>query len=802
MRWRDKLRTEEAELVLGVADKEVPQSTRDTAQLGLRKATFGEVLSLRNTLSPRDQAVRKAQLDSFVRLVPVTVLTQLVAAAVLVAEFRETVDSLSLGLWFGAVTGVCFVRFVRAVRLRRDRDYARASPAKLITICALVAALAALWLIPVTFWFHTAGADQRLFLSVLIAALMSAGTLTLVSVPPAAIIYVSIMLVATTMLTVQLDREPLLFLVLAYAGMLGSAVIVNARQFIDHIRARFELEERGEIIQLLREFQASGSGGLWELDSDLNLVNISVDLARAIGRPIVEMIGMPAAELIDPERRTSHFSTGMRTLFAHFEAGTPFRDLAIPALLSGRWWSLSGQPIRDRDGVLLGWRGVGSDITDLRLSGDDAVRSARRDPLTGLANRLLVRELLEETLLMQWRKGGTCGLLLVDLDRFKLVNDTLGHAIGDQLLVEVARRLERSVGASGRVGRLGGDEFAIVWQGDASRETLRLLAEQIIADLSLGFSIGATRLHVGATLGIAVGPGDGAREEQLMQSADLALYRAKAAGRGGYALFESYMFDEAEDRRLLEHDVRTAFHENKLRLAYQPIVDALTGIEVGREALLRWCHPSRGEISPDLFVPIIEDAGLIHQIGDWVIREACEEAATWPKNLTVAVNVSAAQLSGLGLTQTVLGALASSGLDAERLELEVTESVFLGDDIATLASLERLCTLGVGMVLDDFGKGYSSFGYLSRARFAKIKIDQSFVRAAAQGERESLAIVEAILALARGLDVATTAEGVETAEQAEAMRKLGCNQLQGFYFGHPVASDALDLPEEIRRRTA
>ncbi|MBA3730716.1 MAG: EAL domain-containing protein, partial [Sphingomonas sp.] len=431
-----------------------------------------------------------------------------------------------------------------------------------------------------------------------------------------------------------------------------------------------------------------------------------------------------------------------------------------------------------------------------------AVRSARRDPLTGLANRLLVRELLEETLLMQWRKGGTCGLLLVDLDRFKLVNDTLGHAIGDQLLVEVARRLERSVGASGRVGRLGGDEFAIVWQGDASRETLRLLAEQIIADLSLGFSIGATRLHVGATLGIAVGPGDGAREEQLMQSADLALYRAKAAGRGGYALFESYMFDEAEDRRLLEHDVRTAFHENKLRLAYQPIVDALTGIEVGREALLRWCHPSRGEISPDLFVPIIEDAGLIHQIGDWVIREACEEAATWPKNLTVAVNVSAAQLSGLGLTQTVLGALASSGLDAERLELEVTESVFLGDDIATLASLERLCTLGVGMVLDDFGKGYSSFGYLSRARFAKIKIDQSFVRAAAQGERESLAIVEAILALARGLDVATTAEGVETAEQAEAMRKLGCNQLQGFYFGHPVASDALDLPEEIRRRTA
>jgi EAL domain-containing protein (putative c-di-GMP-specific phosphodiesterase class I) len=240
-----------------------------------------------------------------------------------------------------------------------------------------------------------------------------------------------------------------------------------------------------------------------------------------------------------------------------------------------------------------------------------------------------------------------------------------------------------------------------------------------------------------------------------------------------------------------------------LRLAYQPIVNAVSGIEVGREALLRWCHPTRGEISPELFVPIIEDAGLIHQIGDWVIREACAKAATWPTNLTVAVNISAVQLTGPGLAQTVLSALASSGLDAGRLELEVTESVFLGDDIATLASLERLRGLGVGMVLDDFGKGYSSFGYLSRARFSKIKIDQSFVRAAAQGERESLAIVDAILALARGLGVATTAEGVETLAQAEAMRLLGCDQLQGFYFGRPLGNEALDPPaKEERRRTA
>jgi len=278
------------------------------------------------------------------------------------------------------------------------------------------------------------------------------------------------------------------------------------------------------------------------------------------------------------------------------------------------------------------------------------------------------------------------------------------------------------------------------------------------------------------------------------------LYRAKAAGRGGYAFFERFMFDEAEDHRLLENDVRSALHNDGLRLAYQPIVDARSGAEVGREALLRWRHPVRGEISPELFVPIIEDSGLIHQIGDWAIREACIEAASWPEALTVAVNVSAAQLSGAGLAKTVLSALATSGLAPGRLELEVTESVVLGDDAATLASLERLRALGVRMVLDDFGKGYSSFGYLSRARFSKIKIDQSFVRAAATGERESAAIVHAILALARGLGVETTAEGVETAEQAAVMRRFGCDQLQGFYFGRPVAASDLAVSDAGDRR--
>jgi len=253
------------------------------------------------------------------------------------------------------------------------------------------------------------------------------------------------------------------------------------------------------------------------------------------------------------------------------------------------------------------------------------------------------------------------------------------------------------------------------------------------------------------------------------------------------------MYVDAEDYRSLENDVRNALSSDGLALHYQPIIDSRTGKLVGREALLRWSHPVRGPIPPDQFVPIIEDAGLIHQIGDWVIREACAEAARWPGEMRVAVNVSAAQLAGPGIAETALNALASTRLAPGRLELEVTESIFIGDDVSTLAALERLRAIGVRLVLDDFGKGYSSFGYLSRAHFSKIKIDRSFVHGAAEGERDCSAIVRAILALARGLSVETTAEGVENEREAAVMRALGCDQLQGYLFGRPVpASDLQD----------
>jgi diguanylate cyclase (GGDEF)-like protein len=471
----------------------------------------------------------------------------------------------------------------------------------------------------------------------------------------------------------------------------------------------------------------------------------------------------------------------MREIFKHFEGYTAFRDVAIPTT-DGRWWSLSGKPMLDDAGRCLGWRGVGSDITEVRTAGTNSVRTARHDPLTGLANRLLVREEIEECLL---RRAAGCALMLIDLDRFKLVNDTLGHAVGDHLLKEVGQRLNEAVKGMARVGRLGGDEFAVIWPNLIDRPQLAELADELISDISAPYLLGGVEVHIGATIGIAIAPEDGESEDELTCGSDLALYRAKGLGRGTHQFFQPWMREVAHSNRELESDLRRALADNQLSLAYQPIVSARSSERVGYEALLRWNHPTRGDIPPDLFVPIIEDAGLINEIGNWVVHQACAEAAGWPGEELIAINVSAAQLGGARLAAAVVTALHESGLAPKRLEIELTESVFLGEDEATLAALADLRALGVRLVLDDFGKGYSSFGYLSRAHFAKIKVDQSFVRAASTGERESLAIVHSIVALATGLGIETTAEGVETRAEAEMMRLLGCTQLQGFYFGRP-----------------
>jgi diguanylate cyclase (GGDEF)-like protein len=741
---------------------------------------------------PLTRKLRSAQVSTLASMLPVTNLIALFNAVLLSAALRHSVPQSQLLWWLGTIAVLIVVRIYHVLGSGRRQ----ATP---VTVYLLALGSSSLWSVPPLLWHDYGSSDQRLLIFLTTVGMMCGGCITLSSMPLACWTFVLVLGGVLIGLELHTQQPILAVMTVGFTLMLCWVGLRHALQFIEHQRDRMELEEQADLVQLMREFEASGSGWLWEADADLRLTYLSSDRKKWGTQRVRRLLGMDVYDIMDPSGMSRKVSEGVRRMFQHFKDRTAFRDIAVPAA-ENRWWSVSAKPVYDQHGQFSGWRGLGSDITETRLHGDDVMRAARLDPLTGLANRLLVREAIEEALL--WEKDGACAMMLVDLDRFKLVNDTLGHAAGDLLLKEVASRLCSSV-RDATVGRLGGDEFAIVFPGPVARTELAQISERLIEHLSAAYVINEVELHIGATVGIATAPADAASQEELVCSADLALYRAKEEGRGTHRFYAKWMSERAQANRQLESDLRRALQAGGLSLVYQPVVSAANGLTIGYEALLRWRHPVHGFIPPDKFVPIIEDAGLMNQIGSWVIREACAEAAAWAEPHRIAVNVSAAQITGTSLATTVVNALAEGGLDPGRLEIEVTESIFLGDDDTTLAALAGLRALGVRLVIDDFGKGYSSFGYLSRAHFAKIKIDQSFVQGAAAGDREHLAIVEAILAMARRLDVETTAEGVETAAQERVMRSLGCDQFQGFRFGRPVPADWLkERPEALLRRSA
>jgi diguanylate cyclase (GGDEF)-like protein len=414
--------------------------------------------------------------------------------------------------------------------------------------------------------------------------------------------------------------------------------------------------------------------------------------------------------------------------------------------------------------------------------------AARHDALTGLPNRSYLRELLGGRLESGETTSERCSLLLIDLDRFKEVNDTLGHWAGDELLRQVGLRLGDLLPGGSYPARLGGDEFgAMVPFTD--RPSLTALGARIVEAIEAPFMVGGSQVTVGASIGIAISVVDGNTVDVLTRNADLALYRSKQTGRGKFSFYEPELAAEADRQQQLKSDLRSALGDDQLSLMYQPILEVPSGRVVAYEALLRWDHPTRGAISPDEFILIAEEAGIIRQIGDWVIRSACQQAVNWPDDVKVAINLSAVQVEAEGLVATVLGALASTGLQPHRLEFEVTETVFLRQGERTKATLDQLRSLGVSLALDDFGTGYSSLGYLQRAEFSKIKIDRSFVKSAAEGCRESVAIIQAIVSIAQSLGMSTTAEGIETDQEKALLTSLGCSQLQGFLLGRPATQE-------------
>ena len=552
-------------------------------------------------------------------------------------------------------------------------------------------------------------------------------------------------------------------------------------------RERQRAQLRAE--EILHDFEQTGQGWFWETDRRGHLVYVSPPIGDLLGCNSAQLCGRPFSELFLPDPQGQE---NERTLAFHLNARSAFVELALRAATRDeeRWWSVGGRPLYDTFGNFVGFRGSGNDLTEKRRSAENASRLAHYDSLTGLANRLQMAQTLEKILAAPKLDHRDCAVFLIDLDRFKQVNDTMGHPAGDYLLTQVASRLERTIGEFGRVGRLGGDEFQVVLPGRHRSEDLAQLAVRVIRDLSEPYSIDGQRVMIGASVGVALSPTDGVTSEAIIRNADLALYAAKDGGRGRHHFYDEDLHSDAEERRQLEQDLRDAIATGGFEVHYQPVVHTSTERITGFEALLRWNHPTRGPLSPAKFIPVAEDSGLIAQIGEWVLRKACHDLAQWPESVRVAVNVSPLQFANPALPAIITHALAAAQIHPSRLELEITESVFLNDDESTDAMFLALKRVGVRLALDDFGTGYSSLGYLKKAPFDKIKIDQSFVRGATINGSRNGAIIASIVSLAEALGMETTAEGVETLDELDLVRMLGCSHVQGYIYAKPLSHAA------------
>jgi len=524
---------------------------------------------------------------------------------------------------------------------------------------------------------------------------------------------------------------------------------------------------------------------MYSADDDLVLCNLSyIRLLRL--PPELTVAGTPLKHILDYLQGTGSAPVRMSDYFDFYaQTKTPNGTMSTRIELNdGRIVQLARSRLSNG-----GYLGILEDVTQTVRAEEQVRYMGSHDSLTGLPNRSLLRERMGEAL-TRVRRGGMFCIHYVDVDNFKAINDTHGHAIGDLLLKQVTERLRLCLRDGDTLARLGGDEF-VALQADLEKpEHAGDLARRFVEALNAPFDLEGREVYLGVSIGVAICPSDGEDADALLRSADMAMYRAKTEGRNTHRFFEVAMDARLQQGRVLELDLRRAFANDEFALHYQPQVDARTEAITGCEALLRWNHPSRGAVSPVEFIPIAEEIGLIAPLGAWVIHRACRDAATWPRHIGVAVNLSAVQFKGSCLIQTVVSALANSGLSPLRLELEITESVLLADSESAIATLNHLRTLGVRIALDDFGTGYSSLSYLRSFPFDKIKIDRSFIKDLGEAN-DCLAIVKAVASLGTALGMTTTAEGVETAEQLNQIRALGCTEAQGYYFSRPCPIDQL-----------
>ncbi|WP_346775496.1 EAL domain-containing protein [Sphingomonas sp. G-3-2-10] len=765
-------------------------TSQTTSQFAKARIDARALLGLYDPADTTDWGpIRAAQMNAGSQLALFMLAANLVGAALVVMILAPLVPLWQLASW-GSLVGAVGVMVAFRRLAARNRVATSATLRDVRDSLLDGIALGAVWSIPPLAFGHAADAEAALGLWIVLSLLMTASAVAMAALPLATIAFVMILGVSIAVPLFLMASPVLAAASLLFTVLLTMTTFSRGKSLVVIRANEIAIAERDETVSLLlRESEDSGADWLWEIDAQRRVNRANPRFALSLGVDPKTINGTPFLQLVaGPSWESGNFAPSLRELAEKLKAREAFRDILLPVQVGAeeRWWEMSATPRYDERGAFIGFRGVGSDVTEARQSADKINRMARYDTLTGLPNRLLIHETLASAMAAAEKWGSRCAFMMIDLDRFKAVNDTLGHPVGDRLLGRVSERLKHLMTENEMIGRLGGDEFAVVVRDATDTAMVERLAHTIIDSLSLPYEVDHNTLYIGASIGLATGPRDGRTAETLIRSADLALYRSKDAGGGVYHAYEPQLHMAAEERRVLEIALRSAVENGEMHLNYQPVVDAGTGRLTGFEALLRWVHPEFGNVSPAKFVPLAEDARLIAPIGEWVLRTAIEEASRWDVPVRVAVNVSPEQLHNPAFVSVVAQALAQSGLPPERLELEVTEGVFMREGTVAIQVLEKILDLGIRLSLDDFGTGYSSLGYLSRTRFSSIKVDRSFVQGASKGAKEAIAIIRAVVALANSLGMATTAEGVETEEEHLMVQELGCTKVQGYYFGRPL----------------
>jgi diguanylate cyclase (GGDEF)-like protein/PAS domain S-box-containing protein len=652
--------------------------------------------------------------------------------------------------------------------------------------------LGGIWGLASAAMFGFGNFDQAIFAGIIGAGMMSAGAISYRTIGPAAMGYVLACTpgaVVGLLVSGSVATYSALALLLCFLGVLVASIRANAKSFVHSCLREHELNRsRNTVRLLLHDHTEQGADWLVAVDREGRIVSPSKRFGAAAQRPLETLAGMRFIDLLDDEAIKVALEGQVRM-------GHSIRNHIVSLSIGGerRWWSLSGRAMRDGEVV---FRGVVTDITAQRQAEEKVSYMAHYDGLTDLPNRFMFNEHLYHAL----RRDERVALLFMDLDHFKAVNDTLGHGVGDKLLQGAARRMESLIGKKDMLARLGGDEFAILLTGARVKDA-DAVAARVIQAMSKSFSLGDHDVVVGTTIGIAAAPQDGDDVETLLRNADLALYAAKGAGRNRAIRYEAGMDEAAQQRRLIEMDLRGALAKHEMRLHYQSLVDTTSGAITGYEALVRWVHPQRGIVMPSAFIPIAEETGLIVQLGEWVIRQAVGDLANWPEHLSVSINLSPAQMRSPGLITTIVNAIASNGVAPSRVCFEITETVLMQDSDANIETLHKLREIGVQIALDDFGTGYSSLNYLRSFPFSKIKIDRCFIDEI-DSRPDCQAIVRSVVGLAQSLGMTTTAEGVERLEQVEELRLQGCSEVQGFLYSKAVPADQLSNLRSVGRRDA